>query len=333
MFAHQVIEDLKKDFKKEQTFDPLYRAFIGKFINEIKLSQQFHLGDMTELIESMPSEKGKKLFRDHSEFIRFPYKICWFDYVCSLKVDPIIDIGKISVPKRGVLIHEIFKDLFSLTIFNFRSDIKQWTLNPCIYIIKIGSSIESKDFINWSDKSQLPEIICKKIIEKKIEGNGNIYPVGTTLTKNINSIIKTLAYEDVGDLSCINTAILLLNCKNIRVEKKEPSEKLNRCRIKENKQPLFTYHTLSLKLPSELSNEPRAKNLTGIHQRIHFCRGHFKSYTKERPLFGRISGLWWWQAQVRGQRKGSVMKDYSIKAIDERTHFTGSYVMGQRRAQ
>jgi len=39
-----------------------------------------------------------------------------------------------------------------------------------------------------------------------------------------------------------------------------------------------------------------------------------KEYTQEHPLFGKLTGLYWWQPHVRGQNKeGIVMKDYAIK--------------------
>jgi hypothetical protein len=51
------------------------------------------------------------------------------------------------------------------------------------------------------------------------------------------------------------------------------------------------------------------------HNRIHFQLGHFKTYTAEKPLFGHITGRFWWQPHVRGKNKdGIVMKDYVVDA-------------------
>jgi hypothetical protein len=52
----------------------------------------------------------------------------------------------------------------------------------------------------------------------------------------------------------------------------------------------------------------------GAERREHQVRGHFKVYTPDRPLFGRISGLVWVPAHRRGSADaGSVSKDYAIR--------------------
>lgn len=108
--------------------------------------------------------------------------------------------------------------------------------------------------------------------------------------------------------------IMLLTCKNIQAEKIPAPEALNKKRRKAGKQELFDYHVLNVVVPSKKrgyreSTEPLS------HNRVHLCRGHFKEYTAEHPLFGHYTGLFWWQPHVRGQNKdGIVMKDYSVKA-------------------
>jgi hypothetical protein len=48
---------------------------------------------------------------------------------------------------------------------------------------------------------------------------------------------------------------------------------------------------------------------------FHFCRGHFKTYTEEKPLFGKYVGDFWWDAHARGSiKKGLVTKDYKINS-------------------
>jgi hypothetical protein len=47
-------------------------------------------------------------------------------------------------------------------------------------------------------------------------------------------------------------------------------------------------------------------------------RGHFKQYTAERPLFGRFTGLYWWQPHLAGKAKDRVVvKDYRIEVDPE----------------
>jgi len=109
-----------------------------------------------------------------------------------------------------------------------------------------------------------------------------------------------------------NLALMVLNCKNITTIDNPPPEKLNKKRIRNGKQPLFTYKTLILKPSSKKQETQEAQGLW--ENRVHLCRGHFKTYTDKNPLFGSHTGRYWWQPVVRGNKeKGIVMKDYEIR--------------------
>ena len=42
-------------------------------------------------------------------------------------------------------------------------------------------------------------------------------------------------------------------------------------------------------------------------------RGHFKTFTEDAPLFGKVVGTFWWGWQVRGTAKnGVIVSDYKI---------------------
>ena len=106
----------------------------------------------------------------------------------------------------------------------------------------------------------------------------------------------------------------VLSCKNVSLTPVEPPEKLNKKRIKKGKQPLYRYHVLTVDLDKgrKQSGVGRGANLGTMP--VHLCRGHFKEYTTEKPLFGRVTGRFWWQPYARGKAEnGVVMKDYEIK--------------------
>jgi hypothetical protein len=47
---------------------------------------------------------------------------------------------------------------------------------------------------------------------------------------------------------------------------------------------------------------------------LNMCRGHFKTYVSEGPLFGKYTGTYWRDQFMRGDsRSGVVLKDYKIK--------------------
>ena len=95
----------------------------------------------------------------------------------------------------------------------------------------------------------------------------------------------------------------ILNCSNIIVIPNIPSPALQKSRKRKNKLPLFSYYTLNINLTENKKNN-LSKELHQYTNRIHLCRGHFKK---------RKTGLFWWQAHVRGQNtSGIIMKDYQL---------------------
>jgi len=138
--------------------------------------------------------------------------------------------------------------------------------------------------------------------------------VHENLSLNITENLGDLYVESFG--CCCWLAVSLfkaLSCKNIVASKKLPPERLNKKRTKSGKEPLYTYHTLKVLLPSRRTIGTKA-DPTGRTVRLHLCRGHFKEYTTNRPLFGKYTGRYWWQPIARGDKKaGVVMKDYHVE--------------------
>lgn len=179
--------------------------------------------------------------------------------------------------KIGMLVEEIEKKVWDLSMFYVSSD-GGWFLYPTIFHINLN-------------KNETHRILAK-----------NLWPTH----------LKPEDDRLTDDMGCLQGMIRLLNTKNILMEKNSPSLKLNKKRKKTGRQELFTYKTLKVLVPSD------SRSATGnpgsiSHQRIHLCRGHFKRYTAKNLLFGKLTGLYWWQPQVRGQNKdGIVLKDYEI---------------------
>jgi len=100
-----------------------------------------------------------------------------------------------------------------------------------------------------------------------------------------------------------------LNCKNITT-KEISRDKENLKRGRKNLPPLYSYHVLQITSPSANKGEKPRILGQGKH-RQHWCRGHFKHYTEEKPLFGKYTGLYFWEPHLRGDSKrGFADKDY-----------------------
>jgi hypothetical protein len=111
----------------------------------------------------------------------------------------------------------------------------------------------------------------------------------------------------------------VINCRNIVLERNDPDERRQKKRERKGKKPLFSYYTLRIKRRESYRADAQQK--TGLwDNRLHLCRGHFKTYTTEKPLFGSVTGTFWWQPCVRGRsRNGIVLKDYELEEEDTRT--------------
>ncbi len=110
----------------------------------------------------------------------------------------------------------------------------------------------------------------------------------------------------------VMAAIGLMNCKNITLERHaRPHKQAKKSRRKRPDLP--DYHTIVL--PEKYSTLPTEKNADGTTSPIplHKVRGHFKTYTKERPLMGKHVGTYWWGWQARGKSEsGKIVADYQV---------------------
>ena len=103
-------------------------------------------------------------------------------------------------------------------------------------------------------------------------------------------------------------ALSLLNCKNVRLDSPLENTGLPKKRRKK-KVPEIVFKTLKIpggggggSVSSEVGDTP-----------FHMVRGHFKTYTEDAPLMGRLTGTYWWGWQARGRKKnGIVVKDYEV---------------------
>lgn len=107
----------------------------------------------------------------------------------------------------------------------------------------------------------------------------------------------------------------LLACKNVETEDVNPPERLSRKHERRTGLPYVRYHTLKVFLPGTRHridfDEIRRINRNTTSLGLHLVRGHFKVYTEEHKLFGRIVGSFYWPPHIRGSlAAGSIGKHY-----------------------
>jgi hypothetical protein len=103
-------------------------------------------------------------------------------------------------------------------------------------------------------------------------------------------------------------AIGLMNCRNVKLSE---HQQLPRTTKKQRRQrrPGLSYSTIVLPGGSPASGSGQVDGSAALHH----VRGHFKTFTAERPLMGKNVGTYWWGWQVRGnQDNGVVVSDYKL---------------------
>lgn len=105
----------------------------------------------------------------------------------------------------------------------------------------------------------------------------------------------------------------LTNCRNVQRVEEARGVRRSFARRHQDAPALRSYTLAISPMQRELTRAMRAQGV-GLTQALHLCRGHFKTFTPERPMFGRHVGRYWWPQHVRGDvARGAVVKDYAVE--------------------
>lgn len=126
-----------------------------------------------------------------------------------------------------------------------------------------------------------------------------------------------------GIIDLIKTSVKLMHVKNVTLEDYDPNEHISRqvrrARERKGRGPLIKYKILYINPYGRQPKKLATGRKTGIKQAVHTTRGHFKTFTQDKPAFGKPWGVgtFWVGPHIRGNPEfGLVMKDYHIE-IDE----------------
>lgn len=313
MYGHQAIESMKEIMKISG--DEIIKSQMENVCNGIKKAQHFHLGNYQEMasyFKNKITDKDVLFMEERGRYIKLPYNSCWFDFNVSDDGSAKKE-GLIHIFKRGILAQNIglgeamivyVMSEYPAKADNIIPNKKVWVLSPYSLFISIGKNISE------CDSDTFPFL---GMFDHKKYKQGNVFPLPNSqyaadLFFSDNETARMLIDEDTLDIKVLNMALMFLSCKNIGIDNNYPAKALNQKRKKSNKQELFTYKTLILK-PFGKKQESIPKHLWD--NKIHLCRGHFKTYSQEKPLLGKIVGRFWWQPQARGNKdNGIIIKDY-----------------------
>jgi len=111
-------------------------------------------------------------------------------------------------------------------------------------------------------------------------------------------------------------AISFLHCRNVAVRDEPVSlSRPERRRLERAGIEPVRFKTLDIAPMRQVLADEGGSQSVGIQRALHICRGHFATYSQDKPLFGKHTGTFWVPAHVRGSVKhGVVAKDYRVLA-------------------
>ena len=289
MYAHDLIESLKNT--QNDNF-----GIKSKRIEALQNSHHFFLGDMGDMLSLAGKSfcDGTPYFQDSLlEYANPPYQKTCIHFSVSakdifLKSGEIAPINHIDLYSKKVFLIDHCVDGLILHEWTYFPNRQCWSTTIFVVVVELHCADGKTMISNHYPKDFSAEISEKDEFDAKEHSMEIIH--------------------------CVNLALLLLNTKNIVTQEHRPPAKLNKKRVKKGKQPLFTYHTLRLQLPGKTKKGSGISETGDNTTRLHLCRGHFKTYTEDNPLFGKLTGRYWWQPHARGDKtKGVVMKDYKVE--------------------
>lgn len=292
----------------------------------LRNAQKFYIGQ----VEALPI-KDDGIVAAGQEMVgaKLPYDKMLLTYEMGSIVDNEKRILKPTHYSRcATLVYSMDYDenIFVTINFFYNKKTKKWDSHYIFYLI--STVVDWREYTDFEKlKNQFVSKCFNKNLFEKLkftEYPMHIFPItGAIANARIrNGEYSPLDYRGAVDefmqreswsISATAAILKLFTCKNIITKNVSAPSKLNKKRKKSGKHPLYEYKTLHIMLPGKSQKTTPIDCENGHCQRLHLCRGHFKEYTKDKPLFGRLVGRYWWQPHARGDKAyGEIKKDYVV---------------------
>jgi len=315
---HKAIEDLLN----QENQDDFRNGVLDELIYDLRRGQHFYLGTSDSYSDIMKPLEGKKLFEDETGLmINLPFNVSvfWFDVQAENSLLHLAIVVRMHESSKN-----IYKVKYIQEVNQGDGKHKKWMVSPFGSYINVN---ENYDFFNKVYLEELPswfsvlsaDQLCNKVFNYRKKILIDFLIDASKMDKNSREMFLEWLKEWRKDredafLSILDVFLMLINCQNITYETKNPPEKLNKKRREKSREEMVSYHVLNIAPTSPKKQTKNGATGAGEQRRVHLCRGHFKTYTEDAPLFGRFTGRFWWQHQVRGQDKsGIVHKDYHVE--------------------
>jgi hypothetical protein len=125
--------------------------------------------------------------------------------------------------------------------------------------------------------------------------DGDTY-FGAGLAKMEPKPPKALAHHDteamLGYVLPVLFALSLMHCRNVEIRTVEPDPEASRAHRRRHHHRLVRYQVLDIEPMRRILDRAGAADpgAGGLRRALTICRGHFKTFTPDAPLFGRHTG-------------------------------------------
>lgn len=118
-------------------------------------------------------------------------------------------------------------------------------------------------------------------------------------------------FSSLGNLYIVDLAVRMMHVRNVELAEQPTKKRKKQRRLRPDQQ--IKWNTIKVR-PQGKQYASSATSALPTLTALHVVRGHFATYTEERPLFGKYTGTFWREAHTRGDAAaGEVAKDYSVE--------------------
>lgn len=137
--------------------------------------------------------------------------------------------------------------------------------------------------------------------------------VGSIYSERWMAEDQTLVEGVAGFFVGVMWTICFMNTKNVVQEDVHPEPKLNKSHQKKYRMPMRVYRVLKVSPMTRERGDGESKGGSHSAPSSHIRRGHFKHYSDDAPLFGRVVGTFWYNEVMVGKKeRGEIVKDYEV---------------------
>ena len=211
---------------------------------------------------------------------RLPFPLAWFEYAVPA-AHPMRSEGCASV---GALLMATTNDQIFMAVHFFSHD-------GALLLLRAFSTV-------LDPESGRATKTCLLQASQTIAGRMDAYELTDDERSSLAQVASPIWY-----------AIGMMHCRNVRmVEATVPRGIIRKRRRQGVAFPLVKFSRIVIDRPASQG----LKTATGDHGvALHFCRGHFRTYSEEKPLFGSRTGTFWIPHHARGDvGRGIVTQRY-----------------------